>query len=115
MPTLYTASKVHNEIIFCVVYDQNKKAVIEKAFLKNRISYYETWEKVSFLMRLFGKKEGDSWLDYAVDVKADLSARNGFGISSPNYVLNITKAYNEHIKKTYEKLGLGTAGSNIIR
>ncbi len=58
MPTLYTASKVHNEIIFCVVYDQNKKAVIEKAFLKNRISYYETWEKVSFLMRLFGKKEG---------------------------------------------------------
>ena len=26
--------------------------------LKNRISYYETWEKVSFLMRLFGKKEG---------------------------------------------------------
>lgn len=64
---------------------------------------------------LFGKKEGDSWLDYAVDVKADLSARNGFGISSPNYVLNITKAYNEHIKKTYEKLGLGAAGSNIIR
>ena len=64
---------------------------------------------------LFGKKEGDSYLDYAVDVKADLSARNGFGISSPNYVLNITKAYNEHIKKTYEKLGLGTAGSNIIR
>ncbi|MGN0471292.1 MAG: hypothetical protein ACI4F8_00455 [Lachnospiraceae bacterium] len=58
MPTLYTASKVHNEIIFCVVYDQNKKTVIEKAFLKNRISYYETWEKVSFLMRLFGKKEG---------------------------------------------------------
>ena len=58
MPTLYTASKVHNEIIFCGVYDQNKKAVIEKAFLKNRISYYETWEEVSFLMRLFGKKEG---------------------------------------------------------
>ena len=64
---------------------------------------------------LIGKKEGDSWLDYAGDVKAELSARNGFGISSPNYVLNITKAYNEHIKKTYEELGLGTAGSNIIR
>lgn len=58
MPTYYTPSKVHNEIIFCIVYDQNKKTLIEKAFLKNRISYYESWEKIGFLMRLFGKKEG---------------------------------------------------------
>lgn len=64
---------------------------------------------------IYGKKEDDSWLDYAVEVKADLSARNGFGIASPNYVLNITKAYNEHITKTYEKLGFCMAGSNIIR
>lgn len=64
---------------------------------------------------LYGKKQGDSYLDYAVEVKADLSTHNGFGISSPNYVLNITKAYNEHIKKTYEKLGFGTVGSSIIR
>ena len=65
---------------------------------------------------LFGKKEGDSWLDYGVDVKGNLATSNSFGGNfAPNYVLNITKAYNEHIKKTYEKLGFGTAGSNIVR
>lgn len=64
---------------------------------------------------LFGKKEGGSWLDYAVEVKADLSARNGFGVTAPNYVLNITKAYNDNITKTYEKLGFGMAGSSIVR
>ena len=58
MATAYTGLKVHNEIIFCTVYDLNKKSIIEKEFLKNRISYYETWEKVSFIMRLFGKKQG---------------------------------------------------------
>lgn len=58
MATTYTGLKVHNEIIFCTVYDIDKKNKIEKAFLKARISYYETWEKVSFLFRLFGKKQG---------------------------------------------------------
>lgn len=65
---------------------------------------------------IYGKKEDGSWLDYAVEVKADLSARNGFGISASNYVLYITKAYDEHIKKTYEALGFGSAvNSDIIR
>ncbi len=54
----YTQSKVHNEVIFCTVYDEEKKTLIEKHFLKNRISYYETWEKVSFFLRLLGKKQG---------------------------------------------------------
>lgn len=58
MGTTYTGVKVHNEIIFCTVYNLDLKSKIEKEFLKNRISYYETWEKVSFLMRLFGKKQG---------------------------------------------------------
>ena len=58
MASIYSEVKVHNEIIFCTVYDPDKKTKIEKAFLQNRISYYETWEKVSFILRLFGKKQG---------------------------------------------------------
>ena len=58
MGTTYTGVKVHNEIIFCTVYNLDLKSKIEKEFLKNRISYYETWEKVGFFMRLFGKKQG---------------------------------------------------------
>jgi hypothetical protein len=64
---------------------------------------------------LFGKKDGDCWLDYGVEVKADLTSNNGFRVSAPNYVLSITRAYTDHITKTYEKLGFGTVGSNIIR
>lgn len=58
MSTVYTGTKVHNEIIFCTVYDFELKAKIEKEFLNNRISYYESWEKIGFIMRLFGKKQG---------------------------------------------------------
>lgn len=64
---------------------------------------------------IYGKKEGDSYIDYAVEVKSDLSVRNGFGTTNSNYALYITRAYNEQVKKTYEKLGFGTFGSSIIR
>lgn len=65
---------------------------------------------------IFGAKDGDSTLDYAVDVKFDLSTKNGFAVASmPNYVLHITRANYDHIKKTYEDLGFGSAGSTIVR
>lgn len=66
---------------------------------------------------IYGKKDEEgSYLDYGVEVKDNLSARNGnYGFATAaNYVLSITRAYNEHIKNTYEKLGYGI-GSGIIR
>lgn len=56
--------------------------------------------------------------DYGVEVKSNLAFNQpGMpgGQQNPNYVLSITKAYTENIKKTYESLGMGTMGSNIIR
>lgn len=49
--------KVHNEIEFCKVSNMEIKQKIERAFLSNRISYYERWEDVSFFKRFFGTKE----------------------------------------------------------
>lgn len=46
--------KIHNEIEFCVVRDPEVKKKIERAFLNNRISYYEKWDEPSFFGRLFG-------------------------------------------------------------
>lgn len=48
--------KVHNEIEFCTVRDPEIKTKIERAFLNNRISYYEKWEDISLFGRLFGDK-----------------------------------------------------------
>lgn len=49
--------KIHNEIEFCTVWDNDVKMTIERAFLQNRISYYEKWDDASFFSRLFGKSE----------------------------------------------------------
>lgn len=65
--------------------------------------------------KLWGS-EDDS--DYGVEVKSNLAFNNPAmpaGQQSPNYVLSITKAFSENIKKTYESLGIGAMGSNIIR
>ena len=62
---------------------------------------------------IYGEKEDDSFLDYDVVVKANLS--QGLVNSYPNYLLSITKAYTAHIQKTYENLGIGMIGSNIVR
>lgn len=48
--------KIHNEIEFCVVRDPDVKKKIERAFLSNRISYYEKWDEPSFLGRIFGDR-----------------------------------------------------------
>ncbi len=51
MQPLYTSVKVNNEIELCEVYDQECKQMIERALLKERISYYIRWPKQSFLHR----------------------------------------------------------------
>lgn len=65
--------------------------------------------------KLWGSEE-DS--DYGLEVKSNLAFNNPTmpgAQQNPNYVISITKAFSENIKKTYESLGMGTMGSNIIR
>lgn len=66
---------------------------------------------------IYGSKdENGKYIDYGVEVKADLNMRSGFQAqASSNYVLAITKAYTGNIQSTYEKFGLAGAGSNIVR
>lgn len=45
--------KVNNETDFCSVTDTEVKAVIEKALMKARVSYFLRWEKPGFLAKLF--------------------------------------------------------------
>lgn len=48
--------KVHNEIELCQLWDVDIKMKIERAFLANRISYYEKWIEPGFFGRIFGEK-----------------------------------------------------------
>ena len=51
----YNKAYYHNEIELIKVNNVDLKNKIEKAFLRNRISYYIRWEKASFWQRLMGK------------------------------------------------------------
>ena len=51
MQPLYTTLKVNNEIELCEVSDPDCRQLIERALLKNRISYYISWPKYSFFHR----------------------------------------------------------------
>ena len=51
MKTLYTSLKVNNEYEICEVYDPECKAILEKAFLQNHISYFIKWPKISIFSR----------------------------------------------------------------
>lgn len=53
----YTISYYHNEIELIRVDSPELKNKIEKAFLRNRISYFIRWDKGSLWQRLFGKGE----------------------------------------------------------
>ncbi len=53
MQTLYTAAKVNNEIELCEVSGVANRREIEKALLRNRISYYFRWPKTT----IFNKKK----------------------------------------------------------
>lgn len=55
----YNKSYYHNEIELVRVNSTELKNKIEKAFLRNRISYFIRWDKVSFWQRLFGKKNSE--------------------------------------------------------
>ncbi len=48
---LYTAVKVNNEIELCEIADLECKHLIERALLRERISYYIRWLKPSIFHR----------------------------------------------------------------
>lgn len=49
----YSKVKVNNEMDFCSVTDIDTKAMLEKAFMKERVSYFLRWEKPGFFSRVF--------------------------------------------------------------
>ncbi len=55
----YSKSYYHNEIELVRVDSAELKNKIEKAFLRNRISYFIRWDKDSFFQRIFGKKNSE--------------------------------------------------------
>lgn len=48
---LYTSPKVNNEIELCEITDPACKELIEKALLRERISYYIRWMKPSLFQK----------------------------------------------------------------
>lgn len=51
MQPSYAMVKFNNEIELCEINDQECKKFIERALLRNRISYYIRWPKPSFFSR----------------------------------------------------------------
>lgn len=66
---------------------------------------------------IFGRKDEDgSDIDYVVTVSGLINPIMGSApSSSKNFMLNITAVSANNVKSLYEKLGLGTMGSDIIR
>ncbi|MCM1183934.1 MAG: hypothetical protein NC337_11230 [Roseburia sp.] len=53
MENEYSKVKVNNEMDFCSVTDETVKAVLEKAFMKARVSYFLRWEKPGLFSKMF--------------------------------------------------------------
>lgn len=66
---------------------------------------------------IWGTSDEEGAVDYGIFVMKDLSVNPMImpGTVPSNYVLQITRAHASEIKRTYEKLGIGIVGSNIIR
>lgn len=86
--------KVHNEIEYCTVWDQDVKMKIERAFLNNRISYYEKWEEPSFLQRLLGdKSQGKCTL-----------CINGMQVEKATQILNELQLDGQHVEMVMKRV-----------
>lgn len=55
----YNKAYYHNEIELVRVNSTELKNKIERAFLRNHISYFIRWDKVTIWQRLFGKKNSE--------------------------------------------------------
>ena len=80
---LYTAVKVNNEIELCEISDSECKLLIERALLRERISYYIRWVKPSLFHR--GKNTcifcvNDNSKDLAEDVVRAVCDEKGYPV-----------------------------------
>ncbi len=83
MQPLYTTVKVNNEIELCEVSDLDCKQQIERALLKNRISYYIRWTRPS----LFNRKKSvciicinDNSKEDAEDIVRSICDESGYNV-----------------------------------
>lgn len=83
MQPLYTSVKVNNEIELCEVDNADCKKEIERALLKNRISYYVRYPKAS----LFGHKKtsciiciNDSVKEEAQEIVSNICEESGYEV-----------------------------------
>ena len=53
MENEYSKVKVNNEMDFCSVTEPDVKTMLEKAFMKARVSYFLRWEKPGIFSRRF--------------------------------------------------------------
>ena len=87
MQPLYTTLKVNNEIELCEVSDPDCKQLIERALLKNRISYYIRWPKASCIICI-----NDNVKDAAEEIVRGICDESGYNVrfilkrSSNNYL-----------------------------
>jgi hypothetical protein len=91
----YSKVKVNNEIDLCSVTEPDTKSILEKAFLKARVSYFLRWEKPGIFEKLFknGKTRivfciNSAQLTTAEEVLAELSD------ASDNIKILKTKSHN---------------------
>lgn len=99
----------------------NWSTIVSDIVNRTATSYYQP-QNVQHLTKIIGIDPraitatifGGTPVDYSIEVKSDLTRGMMMG-QNPNYVLVITKTSQENLSKTYEKLGLGTIGSNIVR
>ena len=84
MQPVYTRLKVNNEIELCEIPDLDCKQMIERALLKERISYYIRWPRPS----LFGRKKycciiciNDNARDTAEEIVRRVCEESGYEVN----------------------------------
>jgi hypothetical protein len=61
----YSKVKINNEIDFCSVTEPEAKVVLEKAFMKARVSYFLRWEKPGLFEKIF--KNGKTRIVFCIN------------------------------------------------
>lgn len=64
---------------------------------------------------IYGRKDEDGDVDYVVMIAGMINPIMGAPTSSKNYILSISAVSENNVKTLYEKFGLGSMGSDIIR
>lgn len=83
MTVSFAGKKVNNEIELCEVNDPDCKKIIEKEFLKNRISYFIRWGKMFSLSKNHIRCifcVNDNFQEQASQIVNEVCEENGFQV-----------------------------------